>query len=542
LQDEVTITLGSPDAPGGRALADGIVAPLGGTVVGGLEGLGIYQVRFPSSFIYEQIGALWKTPGVIDVARSSFGGVGTHATPSDWSDDSRQATWPYLTIGAPEAWDRSTGSTTKVGIVDAGTAFSTHEDLHVMSRPAPVAGAAQHATQVAGFACARANGIGLVGAAWGCPIVSTGYTSQPSGDTWQAVLQAAYANLAAGPSVINMSLGWNNPNGGCASQSQADAAAADLRTHYRAMFNQLFDSPAGRNVVWTLSAGNACVAGALSPMAIAALDFNLPNVVIVQATNSDGSLSSFSNFRTGGIQIGAPGGVDVPPDGDGWAGMWGTVIGKCGLFGSDCSGYAKELGSPPHQEYGTSFAAPIVAGVAAMVRSYYPTKTAREVVSCIVEGARVHGRQVASRSTSPAGWASGEDRQLPVYQVWAPGALDCPDRPAEAAVPNPFGATWCSSPGDVPDVPNTFLNPTAGNVSLYWVDSGCQMHRFATLGPNDRITYASPTGHVVGIHDDGSYCGIGLPNGGGSNGYWQYSLSTTILLYPSWDSRVGLSP
>ena len=44
--------------------------------------------------------------------------------------------------------------------------------------------------------------------------------------------------------------------------------------------------------MWTVSAGNACVAGGLSPMIAAGKDGSLDNLIAVQATNSDETLAS----------------------------------------------------------------------------------------------------------------------------------------------------------------------------------------------------------------------------------------------------------
>ena len=74
---------------------------------------------------------------------------------------------------ATEAWAKTTGSNVTVGIIDEGDVLSNHEDLNVTE----IIGSYEpkfHATHVAGLACAKANAVGMVGLAQGCPIVSVG--------------------------------------------------------------------------------------------------------------------------------------------------------------------------------------------------------------------------------------------------------------------------------------------------------------------------------------------------------------------------------
>lgn len=84
--------------------------------------------------------------------------------------------WPYTNTLTLRAWDKldAKGGTVKVGIVDAGRVYAKHEDLNV----AQTFGGniyRHHATHVGGLACAKANGRGVVGYSWGCPIVNSGW-------------------------------------------------------------------------------------------------------------------------------------------------------------------------------------------------------------------------------------------------------------------------------------------------------------------------------------------------------------------------------
>lgn len=366
LSDQLTVTLGTPDAVGSRSDADAIAAAVGGLVSGGLESLGVYELRWlQPQDLDARMSQISAMPGVIEVSRVSPGINDAMAEPpGDWSDDrgNSQATWPYTQIRAQQAWDVTTGGSTKVGIVDVGEAFADHEDLNVVRRLGG-GSAEHHATHVAGLACARANGKGVVGVAWGCPIVTAGI----GGGTDEEVLEAATRAAEDGARVINLSLGYADDHV-CHSQ----AAQNDLIRRAQAgkrKFRSLFQGEKGRDVIWTIAAGNNCAVGVPSPYGA---NGDLPNVITVGATNDDGRLGNFSDFGDD-VEVAAPGGVSA-----GDAGVWSTSVHRCFVFWR-CGTYARD--------WGTSMAAPVVAGVAALVRENHPDLGAADAASCIVQSA-----------------------------------------------------------------------------------------------------------------------------------------------------------
>jgi subtilisin family serine protease len=415
LADELNITLGTPDEAGTRAAAEAVAAAVEGVVSGGLEDLGVYEIRWPTpQNLDTRTSQLSALPGVTAVAPATPGLTTTDALPpGDWNGAGPQVTWPFTQVHAQQAWDTSTGSNVKVGIVDGGLVYKKHEDLNVVQSIG--GGDAQpHATHVAGLACAEGNGIGLVGMAWGCPIVSAGIGDMSP----MAVLEAAKKVAQSGVGVVNMSLGYQNGYFCHTASEQADLSKRAEKD--KSAFRQLFQGPLGRNIIWTVSAGNNCAEGVPSPWG---LNADLPNVISVAATNDDGSLASFSDFGPG-VKIAAPGGVSA-----GDVGLWSTWVEKCGLFNLfTCGAY--------HTDSGTSMSSPVVAGIAALVREAHPEYGAAEAAACLDQTAGNGTGWAETQSAHPTNrqpivpYSSAQDR-VPI--VNAEAAVACTTFNSEAA-------------------------------------------------------------------------------------------------------------
>jgi subtilisin family serine protease len=363
-----------------------------------VENIGVYQLR-------------WTTPGDLTQMTTTLEGIGGVAAvepsallgdlnlsvspPGDWKDDRTAVTWPFTQLRLQDAWSTTTGGNRAVGILENDAVLKDHEDLNVTSvlGPGVVKASEPHATHVAGLACAKANGKGVVGAAWGCPVVSGTFALSGDSDkqTVANVLQGATDLAASGVGVINMSIGDNYFKGNehCIDKASSDAMQQTEQS-LSAGFRRLFNSPAGRDIVWTLSAGNNCASGVTSTWGVS---WALPNVITVAATNSDKTLASFSNFGPG-VEVAAPGGIGIGIAG-GANGLWSTTATKCGWFnGSLCSFYGTMSG--------TSMSAPLVAGIAELAESAAPTASAAEIGSCIVATAGTATGNVTQRSTVPS--------------------------------------------------------------------------------------------------------------------------------------------
>ncbi|HSS41361.1 MAG TPA: Ig-like domain repeat protein [Solirubrobacterales bacterium] len=419
LNDELIVMLGTLDAPGNRTAANSAAKAVGAVVSGGIEEQGVYELRWTSpqdlSIRRMQLLAL---SGVSDVSYSDLGtaGVSDIYPPGKWNGDGAPVTWPLKQILAPKAWETSTGSAIKVGVVDEKYVARTHPDLNVVQILGPgVPG--RHATVVAGLACARGNsgfGVDMVGAAWGCPILSGQVDAQNS---WKSAYAAATKLVNSGARVINLSLA-ENPSGvnktteRCATSASLSAAEGRSQ-NFAGEFHSLFKRTPG--VVWTISAGNACVPEILSPMGIGGA--GLENVIPVAATNSSRNLASFSNFGSA-VKVAAPGGVGMNVNGldagDGTVGLWSTNFNESTAtanYGTD---------------YGTSMAAPIVAGVAALVAEAHPTYSGEQIAHCLVSTAGQGGvGSVTERDQYPAGFANAPAFSGSIPIVNAAAAVSC---------------------------------------------------------------------------------------------------------------------
>jgi hypothetical protein len=408
LQDELLITLGSPEFPGSRGQAEAIAAGVGAVVAGGLEASGIYQLRWPTpQDLALRVAELEAQPEVTSVGPSTVGLYSaSSALPVAPEFDQPRWTWPYEQVHAAEAWTMSTGSNVTVGIIDEANVFAGHPDLASVST-SQISVPAPHATHVAGLACAKANSIGMVGLAQGCPIVSAGVAYAHNSDT--AILEAMH-EMAARPEVgvVNISIASGPVGGGCANPIVAAKIDDQVRAD-KGVFEHFLAGHEGQRIVWTFSAGNNCAPG---PASAFGANSQLPNVLTVAATNSDDTLASFSNFGAG-VEVGAPGGVNVNPLTGGLMSTW-TERG--------CAGYCALY----KEDDGTSMAAPVVAGIAALVRSAHPGFTAAEAGACISGSAGTESATV--QSSLPSGFSGWFAFSGPIPIVNAAAAVRCAPR------------------------------------------------------------------------------------------------------------------
>lgn len=371
-----------------------------GLAVGAVaDGAGVVEVPFVAN-----LDRLRDLPGVIDVSRSPVwrplqppaAGAphrvsGLAATVPE--DPMAAQQWSLAAVRAPVGWQVATSSALRIAVIDDGV-DATRPDLAGRVGPGwdAVAGRAipagansdlgGHGTKVAGVAAATgANGRGLTGIDWGATVLPYRVFDHAGCGTDGPLAAAIERATDDGADVINLSLGGE-------SSTRALEAAVAYAT--------------ANGVVVVAASGNSGTTGqATYP---AALD----GVVAVGATTPDDSVASYSN-RGGFIDLVAPGGG---------AGEDGMLV----LDDRDQLGRAA----------GTSFAAPMVAGAAALWRSRHPEADPAAVARALTGSARDLGPagrdDVSGHGLLDLGALLGGDRPMPVL---ADTSAVCADAPAD---------------------------------------------------------------------------------------------------------------
>ena len=253
--------------------------------------------------------------------------------------------WGMTAIHAPQAWDIATGNTQViVGVLDSGI-DSDHPDLrtNITTGTERFNGRDQdgHGTHVAGTIGAVGNNrIGVAGVCWRVGLANFKLGNRRF-DLALAIAAIDFARHAGIP-ILNNSWG-----------SRAYSRALRLAI---AQYDGLF----------VVSAGNNGTNNDARPMYPASYDSQ--NVISVASTTQNNTLSSFSNYGAHSVDIAAPGSNIVSTD----------------------------IGNTYSALSGTSMAAPHVAGVAALVKSFKPELTTANLKEVIMQSARqlpaLHGR------------------------------------------------------------------------------------------------------------------------------------------------------
>ncbi|MES2429686.1 MAG: S8 family peptidase [Bacteroidota bacterium] len=204
-----------------------------------------------------------------------------------------------------------------------------------------------HGTHVSGTIGGKANIVGVAGMNWNITIISAKFLGRSGGTTANAIKAVDYLttlkNLHPELNIVASNNSWG---GGGFSQALSDAITRSNN----------------KNILFIAAAGNGGSDGVGDNNdAVANYPSNYPqaNVIAVAAITSTGARSSFSNYGTTTVDIGAPGSAIM-------------------------STTAYNL----YQSYsGTSMATPHVTGAAALFASTHPGATAAEIKAAILNSA-----------------------------------------------------------------------------------------------------------------------------------------------------------
>ena len=280
-------------------------------------------------------------------------------------------------IDAEEAWDTTIGSRDViVGVIDTGVRYTHQElvnqmwvnegeipgngidddnngyidDVHGINAifdsgdPLDVE---DHGTHCAGIIGASMDDSDVVGVAWNVQIMALKFLGAFGGANSDAVKCIDYS-VQMGVHILNNSWG-----GGSYSQALFDSVANAQRN----------------DVLFVVASGNSGLNNDIFPDYPST--FDLDNVVSVGAMDRFDRLADFSNYGKNSVDLVAPG-VDIYMAGSG-----------------DSADQTGSTPVDPDSDYdtasGTSFAAPYVSGVAALIKAAFPDSTATEIKTRLLE-------------------------------------------------------------------------------------------------------------------------------------------------------------
>lgn len=358
------------------------VANGGGRVTSKLEQLDVHVIRVPADKWSKLKDNLAKNPKYEYVEEDAIA-MGLW-TPNDPMFGNQ---WHLSKIAAPSAWDVTTGSNTViVAVLDTGIQMN-HPDLQgrilpgwdYVNNDSDPSDDHGHGTATAGAASAVGNnGVGITGVAVTANILPYKVLSASNNSYYSHVASAIIAAADQGARVINMSLGGSS-------------SSSTLQSAVTYAWN--------RGSVVVAAAGNS---GSSAPMYPAACT----NALAVSATTASDDRATWSSYGSH-VRISAPG-----------EGILTTHLG---------SSYASWSG--------TSFSAPIVSGVAALIAARRPELSNTDIVNALLQGADDlgtagrddfygYGRVNASKALQVALNTSGtSDTTAPVTALSIPDAV-----------------------------------------------------------------------------------------------------------------------
>lgn len=347
----------------------------GGKAIGKLEGIDVYVVALPPTASPKAVAQLLSHHPHIKFAEPDAI-VAPDFVPNDTYYTSE---WHLQTLGAPTAWNVSTGSGITVAILDSGI-DATHPDLASQIVPgwnfwdnnSNTADVYGHGTKVAGVVAALGNNsMGVAGVAFNARLMPIRVTDTSGNASISALASGLTYAADHGARVANMSF---------AVQSYSTVISA--AQYFMNKGGVVMNSAGNYGTLDSTPASNALVS--------------------VSATDSTDTIASWSSYGPY-VDVSAPG-----------VGIWTTTVG---------GGYGAVSG--------TSFSSPVTAGVAALMMSANPLLAPAQIVSLLestavdlgTTGYDEHygfGRVSAANAVTAAMQAMASDTQPPTVSITSP--------------------------------------------------------------------------------------------------------------------------
>ena len=270
----------------------------------------------------------------------------TSKTFNDPSFSDPEQSWYLQAVGAPLAWDLTSGNADIViAVIDDGFDLANADLSSKIVKPFNTATRTStvnaddvrfHGTHVAGIALGKANnGIGISGIAPDCSFMPVQVTDNAQMFTSSDVIDGILYAIKNGADVINLSLGKYFPEEVTdLSIAQQEALSKTIAKDEEEFWNDLFDYAEKEHTIIVIASGNQHVLVGLDPMQRSS------KTIKVSAVNSRLEAAAFSNFGSN-TTIYAPGER---------------------IYGLVPNGKQKFMD-------GTSMAAPIVSGAIALMKS-----------------------------------------------------------------------------------------------------------------------------------------------------------------------------
>lgn len=434
IAEQALVRFSSTSAPAQR---EAVLSAAGARRLSELESIGWTLVALSSGMkVTSGIEILKPIPGVESVQPNHY-----YAPTRSASDPLIHTQYALSQINAFGAWDYEVGVSCRVtvAVIDTGVDITSLElstttgkvlstqsrsfdaDTGAVSASSPFSPACNHGTRVSGIAAASTdNGLGIAGLSWNGQVLAlkvfNNNQCNPTGScptgcgTTDAALAAAlnYAvtlqnTAAVGKIVVNMSIGGS---GSCPGTCPGVDCYQTTKT--------ALESAVAAGIPVVISAGND--GGAVNVPANCA-GVLASGIIPVGATDSNNAVAGFSSR--------------------------GSELAANGLVAPGVSVLTTDLNGNIASPTGTSFAAPHVAGIAALILSAKPGLSARDVQAALrggtdnigVSSLENDGRLGGRGNTSGAGRLNA----FRAMRLAVRGTLADFDGDQQAiAIPNPF--------------------------------------------------------------------------------------------------------